>query len=193
MTSSEGIFEFHFKPGKVATETKSGAKWQIYAQAYDGTATASANQTGKNMNWFGEVTVNTASVDWGSVTPGTTWGDSTKQTGISVKYISNGAYDEQVAASAQWAGTSDNATLDAAGNCTNTNEFSLKADDTATLPGDGLVPATPSYLTIDNTGAQTSELGDTVATNTLWLKLSPVFLSKTTYNGTIYYQVVNHT
>ena len=192
LSASSGTFEFHFKPGKVATETITPAKWHLYAEADDTTATANATDEGKNMNWFGEITVPGATIDWGSMVPGTDFNDSTKQTGISVNYTANGLYYEKVAASANWTSGSDNATLDELGNCTNTNEFSLRADDTTTYSEENaeLVTASPAYATIDDTGTQTTEDGDTVTTNTLWLKLSSVFLAET-YSGSIYFQIAN--
>jgi hypothetical protein len=197
LSSGSGIFGFHFKPGKVSTETPvipGTDKWHIFAKAVDkSAATDNGTDENNNMNWFGEITVNTGNVNWGSLAPGTQFdGASSNQSGISVTYISNGAYDEQIAASATWTGGLG-ATLDATGNCTNINEFSLKANDTDTLEGVGgaiLVEASPTYGVIDDTGAQTDEPGDTVTTNTLWLKLSSRFYSET-YNGFIYYEIVN--
>ena len=125
LSASSGIFQFHFKPGKVATETTGSDKWHIYAEADDNTATANATDEGNNMNWYGEIVVNTGNVTWGLLAPGTVFGPSSNQTDIEVKYIANGAYDEEVAASANWTGNSDNATLDATGSCENSNEFSL--------------------------------------------------------------------
>jgi len=187
--ASTDIFEFYFKPGKVATETITPAKWHIYAEAYDGTATANNTNQNNNMNWYGEITVPSETVDWSELIPGTDFGDETKQTGISVNYTANGLYYEKVASSANWTSNSDNATLDVSGNPTNTNEFSLKADDTATLLTAVLVTAESTYVTIDDTGTQTTEDGD-ITTNTLWLKLSTVFLAET-YSGKIYFQIAN--
>jgi len=193
LSASSGTFEFHFRPGKVATETTGNARWHIYAEAEDDSAATANNTTdvGKYMYWFGEITVPGATIDWGSMVPGTGFGESTNQTDISVTYTANGLYYEKVAASANWTSGSDNATLDELGNCTNTNEFSLMADDTTTLGNAELVTASPAYATIDDTGTQTTTKdGDTVTTNTLWLKLSSVFLAET-YSGSIYFQIAN--
>jgi len=191
LTGSSGTFEFHFKPGKVATETIAPAKWHIYAEADDGGGNPGSNtKQNLTMNWYGEITVNTASVDWGSIAPGANFAGSTKQTGISVTYIANGAYDEKVAASSPWTGASGNATLDATGTCANANEFALKADDTMGLASAVLVTASPTYVAIDVTGVQTAEAGDTVTTNTMWLKLATPFTDDT-YSGTSYYQIAD--
>jgi len=187
LTATSGTFEFHFKPGKVATETIAPAKWHLYAEADDGTTTDSDTDENKDMNWYGEIAVNTVDVTWGPIAPGTDFGDSTKQTAISVTYIANGAYNEKVAASSSWTSASGNATLDAGGN-PGANEFSLKADDTAILESAVLVAAAPTYVTIDDTGTQTTESGDTITTNTLWLKLG-TSLNKDVYAGTIYYRI----
>ena len=186
-SASSGTFEFHFKPGKVATETITPAKWHLYAEANDGTATANATDEGKNMNWFGEITVPVTTIDWGTMVPGDGFGESTNQTDISVTYIANGAYNEQAAASSSWTSASGNAILDASGN-PGENEFSLKADDTATLESAVLVAAEPTYVAIDDTGTQTTEAGDTVTNNTLWLKLGQS-LNEDVYAGTIYYRI----
>jgi hypothetical protein len=194
LTGSSGDFKFNFQPGKVANASPGVAEWHIYAEAFDGTDTATGNQTGREMNWYGEITVNTPNVNWGAVDAGMDFGDDTasENGSISVKYLANGAYDEQVSANSSWTGTpSGTATLNISGS-PSANEFSLKADDTGTLPSgsNGLVTVNPTYLTIDNTGIQTGEAGDTVATNALWLKLGTPFTAAT-YSGTIYYQIVN--
>ena len=182
-----GIFEFHFKPGKVATETITPAKWHLYAEADDGTATYNDTDNNKDMNWYGEITVNAANITWGPIAPSTDFGDSTKQTSISVTYIANGAYNEKIAASSSWTSASGDATLDVGGN-PGANEFSLKADDTATLESAVLVAAEPTYATIDDTGMQTTDDGDMVTNNTLWLKLGTP-LNEDIYSGTIYYRI----
>ena len=46
-------------------------------------------------------------------------------------------------------------------------------------------------VSIDNTGTQTVEAGNTVATNTLWMKLAAVF-SEDTYNGNIVYIIADN-
>lgn len=194
LTGSSGDFKFNFNPGKVAKESPGADEWHIYAVADDGTANDSLYQEDCNMNWYGEITVNTANVSWGSVDPGMPFGEGapSENGSISVKYLVNGAYDEKVAADSSWTGTpSGTATLNAAGS-PGANEFSLKADDTGTLPGgsDGLVTVSPSYITIDDTGTQTDEAGDTVATNALWLKLGTPFTAAT-YSGAIYYQIAD--
>jgi len=191
LTGGSGDFWFHFKPGKVATEA---LDWDAYAVADDGGGTPGTryDSTGYDMNWYGEITVTTDNVVWGSVSPGLDFGDvGSDQTVTSVKYIANGAYDEEVAATDTWTGASGNATLDATGTCDDANEFSLKADDTATLGSAVPVTASPSYVAIDVTDdLGTPEAGTDVDTNTLWLKLAATFVGDT-YSGTIYYKIAN--
>jgi len=192
LSASSGTFQFLFTPGKVATETTSNARWHIYAEAEDDNdATANNTDIGNYMAWYGEITVNApSSVDWGSLTPGMDFVDaSSNWTGISVTYITNGNYDELVATSANWTSGSDNATLNESGDPTGTNEFSLSADNTTTYDVNNakLVKAS-SYETVDDTGTQTTESGDLVTTNTLWLKLSEIFLAQT-YSGSIYFKI----
>jgi len=196
LTTTPGTFEFHFKPGKVATETVGAAKWHIYAEADDGEGGTPGSETLENlaMNWYGGVTVTTGTVDWGVVSPGMDFaeGDPSEEGSISVTYIANGAYDEQVAASSSWSGApSGTATLNEDGT-PGENEFSLKADDTGTLPAVGLVKDkdTTGYITVDDSNdTLTSESGD-VTTNTLWLKLGTPFTGAT-YTGTIWYKILD--
>jgi len=193
-TLSSGDWVFSFKVGKVATESPGADNWDAYAKARDtvGWGTVDRYDRDQEMNWYGEVTT-AASVVWGEVEPGTDFnGTNSKQTGVSVTYISNGAYDEKVKSSAAWSGATYTANFDATGACTNANEFSLMADDAAAYPG-GAVQVTLAGALIDDTGAQTNEDGSgggQVTTNTLWLKLAAVFNSDT-YTGTITYIIVD--
>jgi hypothetical protein len=191
MTASSDDFIFAFKPGKVAYQTTGDARWHIHAKATDeADATGTGYQENRQMAWYGEISVATASVDWGSVNPGTDFGESTKETAIEVTYIGNGNYAEKIAASSSWSGDpSGTATLDADGS-PSANEFSIKAARTDSLPegSNGLITASPTYLTIGEVGERTAEAGVTVDTNTLWLKLGTPFAAAT-YSGTIYYQI----
>lgn len=195
MTLSTGTWEFYFTVGKVATEGTGGAGqdgWDLFGEVKDeDTPVEMWGDRDLAMEWYGEVTVNTASVDWGSVSPGMDFaeGDPSEETNISVTYLANGDYDEKVAASQNWTSASGNATLETTGN-PSADEFSLKADDTGTLTSAVLVQASPSYATIDDTGTQTDDDGEDVTTNSLWLKLGTPFI-EATYTGTIYYQVAN--
>ena len=65
LSATSGTFEFHFKPGKVATETTGDAKWHLYAEADDGTAADNGTDENKDMNWYGEIMVNTVNITWG--------------------------------------------------------------------------------------------------------------------------------
>lgn len=196
-TAPTGDCIFRFKPGKVATETTGSANWQVAAKATASTTTGFSYDTtpGAFMNWYGEISLpSPSSVDWGEVDPGTDFGDPTRQpippAAISITYIANGDYDQKVkTTTATWTGTpSGTATLDATGNCANPDQFALKADDTNNLTTAVLVNT--SGVSIDNTGTQTSESGNTKASNYLWLKLAEVF-TKATYNGTITYTIEN--
>jgi len=189
LDGTSGDFWFHFKPGKVATETVAPAKWHIHAAAVGGT-TGTGYQANREMNWYGEIsTPSPSSVAWGTVTPGTDFGDSTKKGPISITYIANGNYDQKVKTTGTWTGApSSTATLDPSGNCTNANQFALKADDAVTI--DNAVLVTTSGVSIDNTGTQTGESGNPQTLNTLWLKLASGF-SKATYSGTITYTIAD--
>ena len=114
-------------------------------------------------------------------------GDSVKVTDLSVTYISNGAYAEQVAASGLWAGGPDAVTLNAGG-VPAAGELSLKADDSLELSNAQPVTASPTYVTVDNSNAQTDELGDAVTTNTLWFRFGSPFVGDA-FSGTVYYGI----
>jgi len=186
LTNTTGTFEFHFKPGKVATETSGSAKWHIYAKADDGTDTGDNHQDNRGMNWYGEISGITSSLDFGTVALGSA---ATISGTVSATYISNGAYDEQVK-SGTWSGQTFGTTLDLHTSDTNpgTGQFSLKADDDATQV-DSVQVLSASYVTIDDTGAQTGESGDTVSTNHCWLWLGSLGIPDEEYQGTIYFQI----
>ena len=188
MGSTSGDFVLSYIPSPVAQESVSGdAEWHLFVVVDDGSTTPVSSYTeGLEMAWYGSVTINTAGVHWGEVTPGMDFaeGAPSEIADISVTYICNGAYDEQVASTATWSGVTETATLtaDAAG----ANEFALRADDTTNLTG--AVTVADTYTAIDDTGSITEEAGDTVITNSIWLKLNATFASDT-YAGAIFYQI----
>jgi len=195
MSSSTGTWEFYFTIGKVATEGTGGssqAGWDLFGEVKDeGTPAEAWDDRDLAMEWYGEIgTPSPASIDWSTVSLGTGFAEDTNEKGpISITYIANGNYDQKVKTTATWTGApSGTATLDPSGTCSSANQFALKADDTATLPIDGLV--TTGGVSIDDTGTQTGESGSTEANNTLWLKLASVF-SNATYTGTITYTIEN--
>ncbi|MBC7259674.1 MAG: hypothetical protein H5T65_10540 [Chloroflexi bacterium] len=183
LTGSTGTWWFHFRPGKVATEA---TDWDAYVVATDDNSATGTLYDGSNydMNWYGEVTVNTALVDWGTLAPGT---DYTIQAGIQVNYLANGGYNQQVKASGSWDGASHTATLNTAGTPA-ANEFSLMADDDNTI-ADAVQVLSAAYATF-NTGTQTGESGHDETGNSLWLKLGSPFFEDT-YSGYVYFQIIN--
>jgi len=187
LNGTSGDFWFHFKPGKVATETVNPAKWHIHAVADDGSATSTGYQDNRDINWYGEIVTNTANISWGKIAAGADSSDSANVTGISVTHIANGMYAKQVAASSSWTSSSNTMTLNIAG-APVANEFSLKANNSTDPSSANLVMASPTYITIANNKTPTDECGDTVTTNTLWLKLGSPFAGEV-YSGTIYYRI----
>lgn len=187
-------FTFVLTVGKVATETTAPAIWQIAAKATDDVSQTgwAYDAEGASMNWYGEISIPATTVTWAGLPPGVDFTGTNAQQALSnaVTYVSNGAYDEKVRATASWAGATYTATLDATGACSTAQQFALKADDTATYASAILVDATG--VTIDDTGVQTTETGDSAATNNLWIKLSSTF-NKDTYTGSIVYIVANGT
>ena len=186
-SSLQGNWVFSLKVGKVATYSDGSPDWDIFAEAVDyNSATSSDYLRDIEMNWYGEVSINTVDVVWDTVAPGIDFGDATKQTDISVTYISNGPYYEKIATSGNWTSGSGNAALNISGAPGNM-EFSIKADNTDNLTNAVLITAYPTYVTINNTGTQTGESGTSVTTNTLWLKLGAVPIDS--FSGVVYYMI----
>ena len=185
LTNSTGDFWFHFKPGKVATKA---LDWDAYAVADDGGGTPGTlyDSSGYDMNWYGEITVNTSGVDWGNVGLGSGFtDDTTNRVNASVTYICNGNYNKQIKASSPW-GTSPTVALNPSGT-PGDDEFSLRADDDLTL--DGAVLVSTAYATF-GTGTQTDEGGATEVNNGIWLKTGPSGITGgVAYDGTIYYAI----
>jgi len=174
-----------FKVGKVATQSPGSDDWDIYAKATD-----SVSQTGDNylrdveMNWYGEITVNTTSVDWGIVSPGCSNNISPV---VNITYICNGNYIEQVETENAWNGTGANQTTLNTTGAPGPGEFSLKADDDDTVEG-AVQVLSASYTTFD-TGTQTTEAGNPENNNHLWLSLGDSNIPFDTYSGTIYFGI----
>jgi len=183
-----GEFQFKFTVGKVATETTGSANWQIAAKVTDDSSQTAFGYDGdtatNGMNWYGEITVGNSTVNWGTVALGSDFSANSK-TGISVTYICNGNYTQQVKSSSLWSGGGNSVTLNPAGSPGN-GEFSLKADDTAVLGSAALV--TTGYVPID-TGTQTGEGGNPESAYTVWLKLGASGMPAVQYSGTIYYGI----
>jgi hypothetical protein len=130
LSNTSGTFEFHFKPGKVAITTTGSARWQIYVKVIDsGTNTGIGTKTNLTMAWYGEVVINTAGVNWGTVNIGSDFLEN-KQSNISVTYTSNGDFKKQIKASNIWGAPPTQVTLNESG-IPIESEFSLKAANTA--------------------------------------------------------------
>jgi hypothetical protein len=178
-----GNWVFSFKVGKVATHSPGSDNWDIYAKATD-----SISQTGNNylrdveMNWYGEITVGTSTVSWGTVTPGCSNNISPV---VNITYICNGNYNEQIKTSQNWTSALGNVTLNTTGT-PGIGEFSLKADDDDTI-ADAVQVLSASYTTFDS-GTQTTESGSAENNNHLWLSLG-LGIRVDTYSGTIYFGI----
>jgi hypothetical protein len=191
LNDTTGDWIFAFTPGKVATESVAPADWDA-----QGLATNKNSQTGElydrdtAMNWYGEITVNTSPVDWGAVPLGLQFADAENpETDISVTYLANGNYEEDISSVATWTGGGETVALDESGGDPPSadGEFALMGNDINDL-GSAVIVQT-SYNAIDASGTITDETGDTVITNTLWLSLSATGILPETYSGSIYYQI----
>ncbi len=183
-------FQFVFTVGKVATETIGAAKWQIAVKATDTQSQSSFNYDaeGAAMNFYGEIIVPATTVSFGDLGPGSDFADNNQPIGVTITYITNGAYDKKILTSATWTGATFTATLDATEVTVNAQEFSLKADETANLATAVLVDTVG--VIIDDTGTQTTEVGEASTTNNLWIRLASTF-NKDVYSGTITYIIAN--
>jgi hypothetical protein len=183
LAGTSGDFWFHFKPGKVATEAED---WDVYAVADDGHGTPATHYAGHDydMNWYGEIAINTGDVDWGTVSLGSDF-DANAQTGISVTHICNGDYDQRVKSDSPWIGGAFSATLNDTGS-PGPGEFSLRANDVNYL-GSSIL-CTTVFKAFDS-GSQTGESGNVEAANTLWLKVGATGIPDVTYGGTVYYEI----
>jgi len=184
LTGTTGDWKFSFQPGKVATEPTSSAKWFARVNATDSANLVGSNHTttGSDMNWYGEITVGTSNISWGTVTPGCS---NNMSPVVNITYICNGNYSEQVKTSPNWTSASGNVALNATGS-PGAGEFSLKADDDDTI-ADAVQVLSASYTTFD-TGTQTTEAGNVENNNHLWLSLG-LGIPVDTYSGTIYFGI----
>lgn len=196
LTGKQGDWKFAFKPGKVAHQGITSTDWDAQGLATSKKPETSDPKyyTAMAMYFYGEVAI-TGSVAWNPATLGMKYADAPNSQVVSnVNYLANGNYNENIKSSATWIGSSMNVTLDETvpgGNPPATDsQFALMADDTATLASAVVVKAT-SATAIDNTGTITTESGDGVTTNNLWLSLSAAGIAPETYTGQIFYEIAN--
>ncbi len=191
LTEYTGDWKFSFQPGKVATETT--GKWFARVNATDSASEVGSNHTttGSDMQWYGEITVSTATVDFGTVDLGSAFATNNKT--ATVKNIANGNYNEEAktddgSGNGKWLGVTANVTLNTAGT-PGSGEFSLAIDDTTTLASS--VNMSTAYQAINSTGVQTGEAGYPSGDHGLWLALGAAGIEPTEYSGTIYFQIAN--
>ncbi|OGN95342.1 MAG: hypothetical protein A2Y89_02275 [Chloroflexi bacterium RBG_13_51_18] len=188
MTAASGEWVFVITVGKVATESVGAANWDVYGVATDDVGTGDMFTRDKEVLWYGEISTG-ASANFGSVDNDSGFADNTNEvSGISVTYITNGDYDQQVKSDASWAGASFTANYDATGVCNDGQEFSLRAFDSDVFGS--AVQVDTTGVSIDATGTLTAEAGNTVATNTVWLRIALVFQNDT-YSGNIVYIIAD--
>jgi hypothetical protein len=189
LTNNTGTFEFHFVPGKVATENAgSNDEWDIYAKATDeAAATDEESLTGLDMNWYGEINTVSASVDFGSVSLNT----EVRSASLHATYISNGDYSEQAKTDSQWLNGSYNVDLETTipAEDPGDGEFTLWVNDESNSGRE--TQLTGSYKDIDNTDTITSEDGNLQNSIYLWLKLGPSGIASGTYTGNINFAISN--
>jgi hypothetical protein len=184
MTASSDYWVFAVTIGKVATESPGSDDWDVYAKATDAGGNDEMYTVDKEMMWYGEIMANTTTANFGSVTPGTGFTDGINEVDdISMNYIANGDYDQKVKSAASWSGTTYTANFDDSGTCDDDQEFSLMAYDEDTFGS--AVQVDTTGVSIDATGTQTAEAGNTVAANALWMKVGDFQID--TYSGNVTY------
>lgn len=196
--ATTGDWKFAFKPGKVATETRESAVWEA-----EGKATNKSSQSGSNyvydkgMNWRGEISVD-GSVNWGSVPLGLTFENGTYNPmpgsdNITVNYIANGNYYENIA-STDWISGGETVTLEETGQNppTTPGQFGLEASYHDNAADNVTVKKSPTYTSMKSDEGITSEDGNGVTNNRLWLALSGSGILPGTYSGDIHYQVARN-
>jgi hypothetical protein len=185
LTNNTGTFVFHFTPGKVATENAAPADWDISVTATDAAAGEDVeSQTGRNMNWYGEISGVTATVDFGSVSLGT----EDLSSALNAKYVSNGNYSEQAKTVSQWISGSYNVDLELT-STPGDGEFTLWVNDESNSAAE--TQLTADYVDIDNNEVITTEDGVTNAGMYLWLTLGSSGIHSGTYTGNIYFAISN--
>jgi len=187
LAAPSGIFWFHFKPGKVATEA---TDWDVYVVVTDDSALTDSYYDGSDydMLWYGEIDVSGTAPNWGTIYPGMDFDNANAKESVTVSYISNGNYDAAVSTT-NWTGSGHAATLNTAGT-PGANEFSMKAWSSDNLTAADLVTSSAADCVIDNTGNLTTESGDTNSSNTLYLKIGTPFVPEV-YSGTITFYIRN--
>jgi hypothetical protein len=185
MSASIASWVFHVTVSKVAEESLSGAEWHIHADANDGTnpTADNKNEDPNQVSWYGEISVATSSINWGSMATGT---DNVQSAAISATYKANGTYDQQVSASATWTGPATIG-LNAAGTPGDA-QLSIRANDAAS-EGDAVQVST-SYQSFDS-GVMTIEDGNTETSNYLWLTLGDTGIPAGQYTGSVFFKIVN--
>ena len=193
LTEYTGDWKFSFQPGKVATETVNPAKWFARVNATDSASAVGSNYTttGSDMQFYGEINVNTAIVDFGTVALGSAFAANAET--ADVKNIANGNYNETAktddgSGNSKWLGATVNVTLNTAGT-PGSGEFSLAIDDTTTLASS--VNMSTAYQAINSAGVQTGEAGYPGGNHGLWLAVGAEGIEAAEYTGTIYFQIVN--
>jgi hypothetical protein len=83
LSGTSGDFTLVFTPGKVATATTTGDLWQmaatatssIYGTGFGYEGDGDTNAYGALMNWYGQIVLSAATIDWGVVPAGLDFGE----------------------------------------------------------------------------------------------------------------------
>lgn len=187
LRQKEGSWIFAFKPGKVATASPPG-NWDVCAKAT--TKLGEWDELciwDKAMNWYGEVIIFPALLDWGEVAPGTRFENTPPNPRtLTAIYIANGSYGVDIK-SEDWSSGTATAYLDETGGNppAGENQFALKVSASGGLSN--AITIRKEYVLLDE-GTRTGE-GGRVQINSFWLSLSQSDIPSGTYSGTVYYRI----
>jgi hypothetical protein len=185
LTNNTGTFEFHFTPGKVATESAGALNWDIYAYALDeGSEEGDLYLRNQVMNWYGEINDVHNSAGFGSVALGA---EKTSNL-VHATYISNGNYSEQAWTESTWTKVGYDVDLQISGAPGN-GEFALWVNDDGDTGAETQLTDAPGDIDAGKT--ITVEAGDPNSTMYLYLTLGPSGIASGTYSGNIYFGINN--
>ena len=137
-----------------------------------------------------EIGLSAGSLDFGTVVLGGT----TSETSLVAYAVANGNYDLKVKSDTTWQGAG--ASIDLVTSAPGYGEFRLKSDDDDTE--DGAISTSGAYQVIksDASGPTAdrpgSGSGGDQVTCGLWLTMGSEGIPAVTYQGTIFYQLINH-
>lgn len=194
-------FEFKITIGKTARQTLAGERWQYASFALDQANDSTylpyqeSGVYGFAMNWYGEVRVPAAQLDWGLVKQGMGMSDPASQECMTegVIYISNGQYYPAVKASPFWF-TENMSFLTLSENPLDPDSFAMRASlGTVKQPAKNAIALDSQGSPVNLTSGEghTADTGRVFENICFYLGLSDDISSSGLFNGTISFVIHN--